>query len=605
METPQFFETLAGSALDDELGALTIWTLRNKASRHFSTSTGAALFVEEERAQGDLYYAPALRRKGLDGSRRGGLSDLSCLLALWADIDVHVAGIHSDESLPPSKDAALQIVAEIGRHPSFVIDSGNGLQALWLLSEPWDLRDEKERRTAAELSRRWEATLQAAARKLGYGYDVGNHNLDRILRVPGTLNYKGEKPKEVRLLAIGHGTFAPDELEEVCVDLAATAGASPASFSERQAIVEKEGGTFTIDRAAKAPSEELVGMLDADPEGFGGSWNMTRKFASGDDSPSAYTMSLASICAGAGWKNQAIADLVCAFWRRWREKKDPSYDVNRHGFQWFVTLLYKSRRKDEVKLDLPPADAVEVENAATAPLDQKARWLSERLGFKFIRIEQRERFETVAGSVAYFLICEEVDEPILLGGKGILRKPNSIRDTIETVTAHRLVLNSPAWSVKRWPKEIHPVLSQAVVLVEDASPAETVRGFLAEYLTSRGHSNADTAKLALRERRQPYIENGSIGLHLTPLLSFVRDDLGRKDIHDPTLRRLLSIVGFEKRTVGTEGGSRTYHFAPLDSQAVPDDARRVLVTSDDEGEEATVPIRKKNKTADKCPPLTP
>lgn len=83
---------------------------------------------------------------------------------------------HSDIDPPRSgpwdKPAALVALQTRGA-PSFVIDSGNGLQPLWRLSEPTTIEQ-------------IEAVNRGIAAALG-----GDHcwNVDRLLRVPGTINY--------------------------------------------------------------------------------------------------------------------------------------------------------------------------------------------------------------------------------------------------------------------------------------------------------------------------------------------------------------------------------------------------------------------------------
>jgi hypothetical protein len=61
------------------------------------------------------------------------------------------------------------------------------------------LESEEERMEARILCHRWKETLKIRARQHGWEVDsVGD--LERVLRVPGTLNHKGETPRPVRLL---------------------------------------------------------------------------------------------------------------------------------------------------------------------------------------------------------------------------------------------------------------------------------------------------------------------------------------------------------------------------------------------------------------------
>lgn len=102
--------------------------------------------------------------------------------------DIQAArGAHCD--LDPPKDGrtwdkgqVLGVLADHAAPPSFVIDSGNGLQPVWLLDGP---------------ERDW---AQIEATNVGIRDTFGGddcHNIDRLLRVPGTVNFPS-RAKRVR-----------------------------------------------------------------------------------------------------------------------------------------------------------------------------------------------------------------------------------------------------------------------------------------------------------------------------------------------------------------------------------------------------------------------
>lgn len=76
--------------------------------------------------------------------------------------------------------------------PSVVIDSGGGLHGYWLLKEPWLLESDDARQAAELVQRLWVQQV--------IGADPSVHDLVRILRVPGTLNFKYDPPRPVRIL---------------------------------------------------------------------------------------------------------------------------------------------------------------------------------------------------------------------------------------------------------------------------------------------------------------------------------------------------------------------------------------------------------------------
>ncbi|HET6661583.1 MAG TPA: hypothetical protein VFH16_16855 [Rubrobacter sp.] len=163
------------------------------AARSFSEAADLAVELGEKE---DLYLNIGLRAEDLGDKRRGTAEEVIALPGLWADIDVQ-GPAHKAQSLPPTKRDALKVIKGIPLSPTWIIDSGHGLQVWWLFKELWTFEGEKERQRAQELSRRFQATLQARAKEYGWRVD-GTHDLARVLRIPGTYNHKLE-PKEVEI----------------------------------------------------------------------------------------------------------------------------------------------------------------------------------------------------------------------------------------------------------------------------------------------------------------------------------------------------------------------------------------------------------------------
>lgn len=93
---------------------------------------------------------------------------------LYGEFDVKVYG---------SKAAIAQHIADAPwPMPSVIVDSGGGLHAYWLLREPWLLDSDDARQAAEIVQRLWVQQV--------IGADPSVHDLVRILRVPGTRNFK-------------------------------------------------------------------------------------------------------------------------------------------------------------------------------------------------------------------------------------------------------------------------------------------------------------------------------------------------------------------------------------------------------------------------------
>lgn len=157
----------------------------------------AAERAAELAADHDVYLNVGLRGRDLGEHRRGTAESVIALPGLWVDVDVKDS-VHKQTNLPPSQREALKILKGIPPPPTFIVDSGHGVQAWWLFRELWVFEGERERQEAQELSRRFQATLREQAGRHGWHLDA-THDLARLLRLPGTSNRKRE-PKEVRIV---------------------------------------------------------------------------------------------------------------------------------------------------------------------------------------------------------------------------------------------------------------------------------------------------------------------------------------------------------------------------------------------------------------------
>lgn len=113
----------------------------------------------------DLYFGVATRRDDSSGT----LDNCQHLPAMFSDIDFKVM---------PEAEARGRLT-RFRFPPSAIVRSGGGLHVYWLLREPLDLPEEADR--AKGLLRRLAHAV---------GGDLSAAEAARILRVPGTMNYK-------------------------------------------------------------------------------------------------------------------------------------------------------------------------------------------------------------------------------------------------------------------------------------------------------------------------------------------------------------------------------------------------------------------------------
>lgn len=136
------------------------------------------LFVEANNGRRNCYYSVNPTRTALTSKAKK--IDISAIEYLYADLDPR-----HDESAEAAKERYLAALA--AHHPpcTAIINSGNGIQALWKLAVPIVLPDPStsEWRTIVDDI---EGRMRALMQRLGSV--AGTQNIDRILRLPGTLN---------------------------------------------------------------------------------------------------------------------------------------------------------------------------------------------------------------------------------------------------------------------------------------------------------------------------------------------------------------------------------------------------------------------------------
>ena len=132
-------------------------------------ATASAWALQETEKRQNVYWTVNLVSEGCQKKPRK--EDILAARFLHVDIDPPKGGGPLDKLMTQTTLRALSVP------PSLIIDSGNGLQAFWRLANvrPVSEIEEVNRRIAQHL-----------------GGD-NCHNIDRLMRLPGTLNYPNAK----------------------------------------------------------------------------------------------------------------------------------------------------------------------------------------------------------------------------------------------------------------------------------------------------------------------------------------------------------------------------------------------------------------------------
>ena len=110
--------------------------------------------------------------------------------AFHAEIDYGTDG-HKKKSDYETYDEAIKAISKFNPQPTLINLSGGGLHCYWVLRTPVKT-DEIGVKELESINKYFLQQL---------GGDKGTHNLDRVLRIPGTYNFKlKDNPREVRVV---------------------------------------------------------------------------------------------------------------------------------------------------------------------------------------------------------------------------------------------------------------------------------------------------------------------------------------------------------------------------------------------------------------------
>lgn len=159
----------------------------------------------------NLYFGVALQRPTCDPGefKRSKNSTAYSVPGLWLDLDL-AYGHHAASALPASDAEALDFLRSLPAQPSLIVHSGGGLYGYWLFREPYTIGTMDELDAIMHLSKQFTHTLVTWGKDHGWTLDALG-DLACVLRPPGTVNWKYEKP--VDLLHEGSERYNPSDFD--------------------------------------------------------------------------------------------------------------------------------------------------------------------------------------------------------------------------------------------------------------------------------------------------------------------------------------------------------------------------------------------------------
>jgi AAA domain len=281
----------------------------------------------QQRAERNIYFQPNETPPGC--RHKPAKHDMVAALCRFADIDP------DDENYPLAEERdrlarlAARLSADPTAAPTAIIDSGNGLQSIWAVT-----REQLDDAATAKV----ETETQAVEAALGAG---GTHNIDRLLRLPGTVNYPNGKKRRLgrgvsraRLIFSAPNLYQPSQAANLAAHLAAQladtgfvrpkpAKAAASSTADDAAVTAlmQEMETAGADKITQADHltpdlQERLNKATAFRPRLADRWagmvdDLTEDGL--DDSHSAADFSLAAMLKAAHFSHLDAALILCAF----------------------------------------------------------------------------------------------------------------------------------------------------------------------------------------------------------------------------------------------------------------------------------------------------
>ncbi|MDI5964822.1 YfjI family protein [Streptantibioticus silvisoli] len=292
------------------------------AGRRFATNEPGiadavqyAVSLDRRHPKGVYTQVTTLRENPASG--RGGEDLAYGLTHLWADGDFGTVGHKpgpDDLPAPATADVVAQIIAETGLpQPTLWSHSGGGLNPCWVLDDTVLILDDEVRARAKTLTTDWQAIIAAHAALNGCSWDVEVGNLDRLMKLPGSVNRKEGLERPTAITSGSGAMYGIEEVADCASRLAPAAHELVAQAAkEKQERRNKRLGVAPLSRQAPSrgnlraasgdgPLDVLADVLTfqdvLEPAGFtyegqhnDGRQKWLRPAAGGDRASSAYSL---------------------------------------------------------------------------------------------------------------------------------------------------------------------------------------------------------------------------------------------------------------------------------------------------------------------------
>lgn len=555
-EAVEFLTALWGPKMPPGLYAQ-IWAKKGDKSRstYLQHWAGVEGVVVGQQAS-DVYVGCAAIAKKLAATVRGKAKDAAAIPGFWLDVDVGAG--HA-----PDLDAAVAVTKLI-ELPTVLVASGGGVHAWWLFDVPWVFADDDERKEAGRQAAGW---VEAHRQRAGFKLDsVGE--LARVLRLPGTTNWKGGAERPVQLLDQSDVRFPREALGEH----------ARAHRARSAAADDEEGGGSLGDLpGAEDVPLETIRRMRANDDVFDRTWSRKRKGAAADWSDSEYDLAILTRLLSSGLDEKSA--VAAAAWAR-REYGNPEKADKAERLDYWQRTIRKARsgggsddqeqsaKREEAQL-VGELKELRETPAAQVPATMGDRWakLNQLTGGGIgpsPRIVEWHQYGTDPDSAKHvWVLSDGIEVPI-----GSIYKVLDQRTVKGALMVTAGVMRPGAWKAQTWELGIHTVLPLRIIHADpeaerDQRALEWVSQVIGERVLESDPEHLDEAMLM----RRPFTKDGRVYVRQSYLGQQLRVQRIAPDLKDGDLPPMLRAAGFERGDANftkPDGsrGSRSYWSIP-------------------------------------------
>jgi len=536
----KFLEALY-SDIDKDLFFL-IWVFdgqRMKRSYWFKNWNDAnELLIELKRKEVNVYCGAGLSSQDFGSDKRCRKNEIAGLIGFFADIDIKDDEAHKKGNLPKNISEAMEILKGFPYEPTITVHSGHGLQTWWLFKDVWLFEDDEDRERAENISKRLNYYFKSIAKQIGQkngepkGWDVDSvYNLDRVMRVPDTVNHKGT-PVPVKVIGMNpESRYEPSDFDELLPDV------SEFDKSEVNYQDKMIKGSLNLDSKANPPFDKFQALLEIEPK-FLQSWERKRKDMQ-DQSASSYDLSLASYTAMAGWREQEIAELIIAS----RRKHKDDLKLREDYYKRTIGIAISQAKKfvADTQLEEISKDEIVGEKVTNDKKDAILETLSNMFGVRMIQI-----VKYLSEPPTYKLFTDKGD--VNVGDVDNMITQSKLRVHLASTTGKYL----PRFKGDKWDMIAQSLLNVVVEieLGEEATEAGQTSVWLNNYLYDNTVFDLDDLDDSDRAdkvivSKNPFIHNGSKYIFLESFKKWIRIN----EMERVTSKKLATLL----RSIGCEG----------------------------------------------------